>query len=393
MPSDAAPHPPNPAGAPEAEEPSWIAQERVGDGAPPALYWAWIAVAATAVLVAGLVVGRSAATPLPAESQAALSASLYGSLASSLGVDALRIASAVAMAVGVLASAEAARRLLHSPLAGALVPALLLLDPATWIMGGTALPNAWVFGGAAAGLAVATTAWPAAPWLAALPLALAAATDAGALWFCAAVAAVLALRGHIYSSGRHVAVALGGALGVPAAAALASWAIAAARDGPPLCALPWHDRMLLLRVLDIGDGSVLAHNPVVWYGGAAAALLLGLAALGRVAAGFRMTRQPGRTMFRLPGRLARDHGRALWLLLLAAAAVAPGALLPVAATALAAGIGRLGKDATGFAIPLHLAITAFSAVYFIRLWPFVMGSGGDIAEALLPWTSAVPCAA
>jgi hypothetical protein len=393
VPPDPASQSPTPAGAAAGDEPSWIAQERVGPGLPPLAYWAWISAAAFAVVVGGFVLADRLAGPLAAEEQARASGTPFGALFSAMSVAAGRSVSAVVMGLGVFAAAEAARRLLHSPLAGALAAALLVLEPSTWVLAETALPAAWSFAGVAAGLAIALTAWPAAPWLAAVPLSVAASADPRTLWLGAAVALLLGMRGHIYSSARHAGVAFLGAVGIPAAVAVVAAALAAGRAGAGVCSLPWLRRSLLLDVQDLGGDVILAHNPVVWYGGAAAAVLLGAAAAARVASGFRMTRQPGRTMFRLPGRLARDHGRALWVLGLALAAVAPGAFVPVAAIALAAGVGRLGKDATGFAVPLHLAVAVFSAVYLVRLWPFVVGAGGDIAEALLPWVQAVPCAA
>lgn len=359
---------------------------------PPIAYLIWIGLLSTGTLVVGLILARGLEGPNDLETSWREAARSYAVLADWFGTGTLRLVSAVAAAVSVALVAEAARRLLHSAVVGAVAATLFALEPSTLIGAASATPQALVASMAAAGLLTVLMASPASTWAAALPLSVAVALQPAALLWCLAAFAVAAFRGHIYAAGAHMVMALSSTLAIPALVGGGAAALSTLRDGRSACTVGLAQELSLRGILQTGDGTFWLHNPILWYGGMIAAVALGAAAMVRVVSGVRMARQPGRVQFRLPGRLAREHGRALWILVLVAGALTDPTLLPgAAAIALAFGTARLGQDAPGFSIPLHAALLGFSAMYLVRLWPLLVGDGGEIASLLLPWSDAASC--
>jgi len=367
---------------------SQIAHERVEPG-PPALPF----VAAVAALAAGgfglaawlgtwplhALPGELAAAPAPA------------GLLDSFGLSPARLVSAAAFGATLAAVAVAARRLLHSEAVALLAAALVLLDPGILALARLATPDALVLAGLSCALALflSDAAW--APWAGAGALGVAVAADPRTLVWGVPLGFLALLRGHIYAAPRHLGVAGLQAIGLPTLAAGLHVLATGGQVVGVVCQPAFGDALALARTPDYG-GVVALQNPVTWFGGLGALVLLAAASLATVARQFRLARLPGRIQMRLGAPLEPIQARALWLLALALFAPFPSVLLLVAALALAAGIGRLAEDAPGFGVAVGFVIVVFAVLVLWRAWGAVTGQGGaDAALDLVPWTHAVPC--
>lgn len=386
---------------PEANGPSGsspLAAERLGPGLAPVGFWVGALILFGGTLLVLLLLVDAPSEPLDQEGAMAQEGSPWGLAARVLTMEGMRGLAVVATALAVVASTFAGRRLLHSSSAGLFAGALLLTDPAVLFGGRLALPDAFLLAAAAGSLALAVSTQAVTPWLIWFPMAVGVALEPAFILWGVGLMLLLALRGHIYSAPRHLGIAGLQAIGLPAAIAATSWVVArAVADGraASACTTPGLlDQITMQGVVHAGGTAVLVHNPILWWAGTAAAIVLVVAALGHAGTRFRLSRVPGRVQIRLPGLLPVAHARSLWLgLLLLAAAASAGLLLP-AALALAHGTRILGQDAPTFAWPIQGAMLAFAIVYLVRLLPLLDGSAQDPAALVgdvVPWATMVPC--
>ncbi|MES2343429.1 MAG: hypothetical protein V4597_17305, partial [Pseudomonadota bacterium] len=326
-----------------------IAQERVGPGRPAFGFVLAAVLLGTVVAVAALAMGTGE-PGTPAEAQAAESpAGVAG-----LGLGAGRVVAAIAAGLAVAGVAMAGRRLTHSGVAGLLAAALVAADPAFLLQARLALPAAVVVAAMAWALAFSTSPIPLLHWLAGLALGVATFFDPWAGLWVVPLAGLLLVRGHIYAAPQHLALAMTQVALLPAVAL----GIRAAMGGDlafvPACMTEVGiARLALTSLAQPGPGLLLLPDPVVWFAGAGALLVLGLGGVAFTVASFRVARAPGRLQLRVVAPMPPVLARGVWLLALALLAP-PVAWLPLFAIALAMGIGELGEDAPGFGFALAL---------------------------------------
>lgn len=364
-----------------------IAQERVGPGRPGLEFAAAAALLAVAAGGAALLAGQGQ----PATA-AELEAAGHAMGIAGLGLSAGRMLSAAAAGLAVAGVAVAGRTLGHSSLAGLLAAALVASDPAFLLAGRLALPLALEMAFLAWAVAWAASPVPLFHWAAGLSLAGAALLDPWAALMALPLTVLLLLRGHIYAAPQHLALAAAQVVVLPGLAVLLRVLVDAGSVASCLEMAPI-DRLLLFKLAQPGPGLLFAPNPVVWLGGAAALLGLGLGAAGFALLRFRVARAPGRVQVRVVAPLPVALARGAWLLLLAAAA--PPAAWPLLfGVALALGIRDLGEDAPGFGLVLALLVLGFAGLVLARSWGAVSGTGGfEDALRLVPWAQAQPCPA
>ncbi len=307
-----------------------------------------------------------------------------------------RAMSAAAVAVAVVAVALAGRSFSRSGVAGLLAGALVLLDPATLAYGRLAVPTALTLACLAVALAsfAASRSW--VPWVGAGALLLGAFIDPRVLAWGPVLALLALLRGHIYASPRHVAVAGAQTLLVPAAGVLLHLLADGMLASVPACLAPGEWSLLTLRAVVQPSAHLAAlPNPVTWFAGLGAILFLGVGGAAFGASKFRLARANGRLQVRLVSPLPAVFGRGIWLLLLAAALPIPQAWILLFALALALGVQDLGEDAPGFGLTLAVALLLFAGIVLLRCWGALAGTGGDpgVADAmgLIPWAEPVHC--
>lgn len=373
----------------EADPTSQIAQERVQPGAPGALFTALAGGLAVAVLAVALWLGRTPAGATASELA-------EPSLVSLLGLAGGRAFSALCAATVVGAVAVAGRRLLHSDGWGLFAALLLALDPAFLAMARLAIPDMVALAGLALAFATFLSASPSLHWAGTAALWLAALADPRALLWSLPLALLLLVRGHIYAAPRHLGLALGQALGIPATAAVLHLAVSAG-NLPDACPALTHGGVLALaEVADLGSGVAAVHNPATWFGGLGALLFLGAAGLGLLARQFRIARLPGRVQLRIAEALPPLLARGLWLLLLALLAPSPTVWMALFALALGAGIAGLAEDAPGFGVAVAGVLVLFAALGLLRAWSLVAGGVPltvGSAAGLVPWGHVVGCIA
>ena len=327
--------------------------------------------------------GELAAQPAPA------------GLVDSFGVTWARLVSAAAFGISVGAATVVCRRLFHSDVTAYLAGALVLLDPGFLTLGRLALPDAIAVAGILAALAFFLSDAPWAHWAGSVALGVAVAADPRTLIWGVPLALLALLRGHIYAAPRHLGLAGLQGLALPALAAGLHLLAMEGQLRGVICQ-PGSDSALgLATSIDYG-GIIAIHNPVTWFGGLGAILFLAAESLSTVARQFRLARLPGRLQMRLGVPLQPMQARILWLLLLVLLIPFPGALLPLLAIALAAGIGNLADDAPGFGLAVALVVLLFAVLALARAWPLVAGTASpDTVQDLLgmvPWTRTVACA-
>jgi hypothetical protein len=372
----------------EPQPTSQIAQERLGLAAPG---WLFLVLAVGLALLAG---GLALAAGMPASRALAVERAVAGqpgALAAPLGLAGARALAAGGAAVAVLATALAGRRLFHNDGVGLLAAALVALDPAALASGRLAAPQSLALAGVASALAcfLAQPTW--ARWLGAALLATAALLDPRAVGWGIPLALLALLRGHIYAAPRHLGLAALQAIGAPAAGALLHLAYSPTWSALP-CPAFAPAALVLLEAPDFG-GVAAVHNPVTWFGGLGAVLLMAGAALWTVVRQVRMARLPGRAQLRLAVPLPALHARVLWLLVLALAVPFPEAWLPLFAIALAAGVAELADDAPGFGLAVGLVVLVFAVLALARAWPAVAATGAveGAVHGLVPWARMVAC--
>lgn len=371
----------------EADPTSQIAQERVHPGRPGPLFLAAAGLAAAGVFGLALWLGAAPGGPTVAERTSP-------SLVSLLGLPGGRALSALCAAATVAAVAAAGRRLLHSDAWGILAALLVALDPALLAMGRLALPETVAVAGLTMALAAFLSRSPSLHWVGSAALSLATLADPRALMWSLPLALLLLVRGHIYAAPRHLALALGQSLGIPAAAAGLHLLVSAGTLPESCLFLSRAVALRLTIVADLGGGIAAAHNPATWFGGLGAFLFLGGAAVGLVGRQFRIARLPGRVQLRLAEPLPPLLARGLWLLLLALLAPSPLLWLPLLALALGAGIAALAEDAPGFGVAVAGVLLLFAALGLVRAWGLVQG-GAELAPGsmagLVPWGRVAAC--
>lgn len=370
-----------------APEPtSQIAQERLLPGAPGRPFLAATAGLAVAFLAVALWLSRFPANyALPAESVAA---PLPGSFTYPIGLHNARIVSAVFGAAAIAATCLIARRLLHNDTAALLAGALVALDPGLLAVSRLALPDTLALASLLGALAcfLALPFW--SHWLGAGLLAFAALAEPRSLLWSLPLLWMVLMRGHIYAAPRHLALASLQTVAAPLLGVLLHLLTNGGIVGLP-CRVPFHSGLALTASTGYG-GIVAVHNPITWFGGLGATLLLGGAALALVGRQFRIARLPGRVQMRLADPLPGPHARILWLLALAVLSPFPTVWLPLFAIALAAGIQLLADDAPGFGAVVALVTILFGLLGLARVWGLVSGAGGDVTS-LVPWSTVIGC--
>jgi hypothetical protein len=368
------------------EPTSQIAQERVAPGLPSRNFLVAVAVLATLFLVVALWLSRFPANHvLPAESGAA---PLPGSFTYPIGLHPARIVSAVFGAAAVAATCLVARRLLHNDTAALLAGGLVALDPALLAVSRLALPDTLALASLLAALACFLAIPVSIHWLGAGLLAFAALAEPRTLLWSLPLLWMVLMRGHIYAAPRHLTLAALQTVAAPLLGVLLHLLTNGGIVGLP-CRVPIQSSLALTS--SIGYGGVVAiHNPITWFGGLGAILLLGGTALAIVARQFRIARLPGRVQMRLADPLPGTHARILWLLLLAVLAPFPMVWLPLFAIALASGISLLAEDAPGFGAVVALVTLLFGVLGLLRVWGLVSGTGGQVTS-LVPWSHVIGC--
>ncbi|MEA3143841.1 MAG: Dolichyl-phosphate-mannose-protein mannosyltransferase [Thermoplasmata archaeon] len=371
----------------EVDPTSQIAQERVQPGQPGPVFLALAGLAAAAVVAASWWLGRFPAHATVAEQ-------MEPSLVSLLGLAGGRAFSALCAGVTVAAVAVAGRRLLHSDAWGLLAGALVALDPGVLAMARLALPESAVLAGLTLALAAFLSSSSRMHWVGAGALWVAALADPRALLWSFPLALLLLVRGHIYAAPRHLGLALGQALAIPATAAALHLIVSAGTFPASCLALSRTVALGLAVVPDLGGGIAAVRNPATWFGGLGALAFLGVAGLGLLARQFRIARLPGRVQLRIGEPLPALLARGLWLLLLAALAPSPLLWIPLFALALGAGVEALAEDAPGFGVAVGGVLLLFAVLGLVRAWSLVHG-GPDLvpgAQAgLVPWGHIAGC--
>lgn len=381
----------------ELEPTSQIAQERAEPGHPSRTFL--LAVGAMALVAFGLA-AELALYPQPIQVTPAEEAAQRapGGLLDTFGLSWARLVSAASFAVTVSAVAVVGRRLFHSDGVALLAAALVLLDPGFLTLGRLALPDAIAVAGLLGALAFFLSTPPWAHWAGSLMLGLAAAADPTSLVWGVPMVVLLLIRGHIYAAPRHLGLAALQTLALPT---LAAGLHLLATDGAirgVVCQLDRGAAFTLAATTHYGLGIHGLHNPVTWFGGLGATLLLAAASLSTVARQFRLARLPGRVQMRLAFPLQPIQARILWILAFAVLIPFPNALMPILALALAAGIGHLAEDAPGFGLAVALVVLLFAGLVLWRAWGLVAGTASpaeaqDILATLVPWTRVEDCVA
>ncbi len=368
---------------------SLIAQERVGPGPASAGFVALAVVLALGVCAVAVYLGAGGGEAFPVEQAAAGNP---GSTFYPLGLQAARGVSAVAAGLTLLGCAFAARRMFHSDGVGLLAGAILALDPGFLAMARLATPDMLGLAALAGALAFFLAVSPRAHWIGAGLLGVAALVDPRTVLLGIPLGCMAILRGHIYAAPRHIGIAALQALAAPIAGAILNYLSGAPGLAMLPCQLPPFVALTLLQAPDFG-GVAAVHDPITWFGGLGAVLLLAAAALGSVLRQVRMARLPGRIQLRLATALPAPHARVLWLLLLVVFAPFGTFWVVLFAIGLAAGIGVLAEDAPGFGIAVALVVLLFAALALVRVWPMLHGMGdvGEAASGLVPWGTLVPC--
>ncbi len=380
----------------DPEVPSWIPQERMDPSQPPPAFLAVVIFLALATTVLLLVLASRAGDPTPSETAFTEDrAGPWSILYRGIGVDAARAVSAILAGVAILGAGFAGRRLFHSSSVGATAAALVALDPAFLAESHLALPSAPLLAMLLVSLAAFLHIRPAWHVAGVAAMVLAVLVTPWALLWSIPLVAILMLRGHIYAAPKHLSVAAAKAFLVPAVAAALVLG-SARRLGPvdiPACLVPGRGEALFLQgVLQHGEGLFAVYNPVTWFGGLGAIVMLGLAALAYVLRDFRLARLPGRVQVRISTALPRHHGRILWLALLVVMVPHPVLWLPLLAMALAAGIEDMSRDARAFGITVQAAAILFAIIYLARVWSLVVGGADSMAiEDLAPWSQPSGC--
>ncbi len=355
---------------------SWIPRERE---APPLTVPA--AMAATLVVVGSataLILLAARGSPLPAEGAYTRANTPHALLWTALDVSVARYMTAALGVVAITATWLAGRRLLRSDLAGLAAAGFVAIDPWFLHQGHLSLPAVPALALWTIGLAVATGRHP---WVAGLPLAGAALVDPNTAWTAPAVAAMVLLRGNIYSGPQHVRRAVWATLVPPVATGIL---VAILSD---TACLPGRRAIILQDILYTGGAA--AHSPVTWFAGAGALALGATLAISHLASDARVSRVPGRIQARLSNPLPRVHGRSLWLLALAV--VAPPTVMPVIlALALGSTVIQLGDDAPGFGVAVLLALFAFAGVEAWQARDAILGTDTTWATRLA-WSRLVGC--
>ncbi len=351
-----------------------------------------------AVLVATITLGALRTETLAVEQLHRESGTPFGLAFEVLQLDAMRVFAGVVAAGTVIGVAFAGRRLAHSAPAGLVAAGLMALDPSLLLEGQLAVTGGFVRFAAVASLALALGGHRAWHWLAPLPIAAGIAlTPWFAIWGLA-IAAMLWMRGHIYSAPKHLGIALLQGVGIAAPVGSIFHVIAIGLRDPVgvTCGARWVDTMSLRSIPDYG-GPFSVPNPVTWYGGGILLLALAAAAILYAATTFRMTRAPGRIQLRLNAPIGRLRGRSLWLLAFAAAAPVPAVVLPLAALALGLAVHHLLKDSGAFGGAIAGAMLLFAVLYLVRfavlLDPSADGADFESILDLVPWMRPAACGA
>ncbi|MEK6976765.1 MAG: hypothetical protein AABY18_10560 [Candidatus Thermoplasmatota archaeon] len=368
-----------------------ITQERAGPGSLHLWFMA-------SALLLGALVGATAwgvgLEPTESPVEAAAEPLTFG--LGDVDLAAGRLISASAAGITVVAIAFAGRSFSRSEVAGLLAATLVALDPSLLAYGSLAVPTGVTIAALAVALACFASPRVAIPWVGALALGFGAFVDPRVLAWGPVLALLAVLRGHIYASPRHLAIAGTQALVIPAIGAFLHVIAEGMWASVPVCLAPASWRLLALDVvIQPGAGMAAIPNPVTWFAGLGAVLFLGIGGAGFGATRFRLARANGRVQARLVSPFPPVFGRGLWLLLLAVAIPTPQALVLVFALALALGVQDLGKDAPGFGLTLAAALLLFAGVVLWRAWGAASGTGGaeGVADAmrLVPWAQPSAC--
>lgn len=376
------------------EEVSWIARERLEPGAPDNRWIMAVILVAGAVFMVLAVVGLSPLEPTAAEQTYRSQDGPVQALDASLTPSIARILRAGAAGAAVLATAFAARRLLHSEAVSVLVASLLVMDTGFLVHGRLATPVAASAAAALVALALFLSPQRHAHWVAAGSLAVACFLEPAYLAWGVVLAMMVLTRGHIYAAPQHAYMAGLQTILLPAVGAVVG--IVAGASLGPKCFLPPRGQGLLMAApVDLGSGIHYHPNPVLWVGGIAALLWLGGMAAYGVLRDFRMQRLPGRIQVRLTQPLRREQGRMLWVLALAVAAPTTALWAPVFALAIGAAVQELGRDAGRFGLVISLGVLVLALAYTVRLWPLLIGAAPEarIEELVdtVPWARVISC--
>lgn len=371
----------------EVDPTSQIAQERVQPGPPSRLFLLVAGLTAVGVLAAGLWLGRAPTTMVAAERA-------DPSLVSLLGLSGGRALSALCAATVVGGVAVAGRRLLHSETWGVVAALLVALDPALLVTARLALPSTVAVAGLVVALALFLSASTRLHWAGAAALWLAALADPRALLWSLPLGLLLLVRGHIYAAPRHLGLALGQALAIPATAAALHLVVSDGRLPVSCLSIGALPAVALTAVPVLGGGMAAVHNPATWFGGLGALVFLAEGSLGLLARQFRVARLPGRIQLRIAETLPPSLARGLWLVLLAFFAPTPLVWLPLFALALAAGLTALSEDAPGFGLAVGGVVVLFAVLGLARMGGLVVG-GGSLVDGsmagLVPWGRILGC--
>lgn len=382
-----------PAGAPRlvpAPATSAIARER----SPTTSGWRFV----TAALALGALAGVAAWAfgTLGAEARAETLARplTFGFASESLEIG--RAVSATSTGLLVSAMAVAGRNLSRNALAGLFAAALVAMDPSILTFGRLALPLAPALALLAVALAGFTSHRPWMAWVGGTALLLAALLDPRAALWGPGLVLVTLLRGHIYASPQHLAIALIQAGAFPLAGALTHLFLEGSWAAIPACLAPGAWSQLILHASPQPGVNLLAQpGSVTWLVGLGALLFLGVGGILFGASRFRLARANGRIQARLVSPFPTAFGRGMWLLLLAATTLLPQAWLLLFALALALGLQDLAEDAPGFGFALAAALLLFAVLILIRSWEAITGTGGadgvQDALQLVPWAQPSVC--
>lgn len=369
----------------EVDPTSQIAQERVHPGPPGLPFLAAVGALAATVFGLALALGLRPGTLTAGEAAGP-------GLVSLLGLAGGRAFAAFCSAVAAAALAVAGRRLLHSGFVGVLVGSLWALDPAFLAVSRLALPETVAVAGMVVALAAFLSPKPWAHWVGSAALSVAALADPRTLLWGIPLTLLILVRGHIYAAPRHLALAAGQALGMPAIGAVLHLLVTAGQLPAPCLDGSWRDALVLSQATDLGGGIAAAHNPATWFGGMGALLFLAGSGVAAMVRQFRLARLPGRIQMRISESIHPTAARALWLLALAVAVPFPAAWMPLFALALGAGIETLSEDAPGFGLAVAGVLVLFAVLGLGRAWGLVAG-GADLSGpvGLVPWGNVVGC--
>ncbi len=375
----------------DEEEVSWIARERLEPG-PPSNQWisAIIILAGAAFLVLA-VMGLSPIDRTAAEETYRAGDGPLQALDASLTPGFARWISAAAAATAILSTGFAARRLLHNEAVSILVAGLVMIDPGFLVHGRLATPVMPATAASLLALALFLSPRRRWHWVAAASLAFACFLDPAHLIWGVVLGVLVIARGHIYAGPQHALTAGLQALVIPGAGMLLG-IVSGDSLGPDCYVAPRAQALLMMSPIDLGSNIHWHPNPVLWFGGLAAILWLGIAAAATVLYHFRLQRLPGRLQLRLTQPLRREQGRALWLIALAVFAPTAALWIPLFAVAIGAAILEFGRDSNRFGWGVGIAIGAMALAYTVRLWPILIGAS-DVSDLVngIPWATVKGC--